>query len=178
MSSIEEALLETRFPDLSEKERILVEMRANGVSMSVIAKRLEVSRVTLYKWLERPEVATALTELHDDGFRAEGGDTILTEISTILMGIARNPLSEDKDRIRACQVMLNQAADYYQRRFVARRMDKLEARIMDALNPTVGAIEASVSKQQKVENALEELEELSDMGLSALPQFPEDEDDI
>lgn len=175
MFAIDDAMLETRFPDLDARQRTFVEMRATGVSLSVIARHLGVHRVTLSLWLKKPAVSTAIAELQDDEYQLKGGNTVLSELTTILMGIARNERSEDRDRIRACQVLLHQAADYYQRRFVARRMDKLEARILEALAPASAAVEAQVSKENLVEDAMEELEELSDLGLKGLPEFPDDE---
>jgi hypothetical protein len=162
MLDVEDSLLETRFPELRPQERRFVAMAASGCAMSVMAKNLNVTRMTLYNWLKKESVSTALQEIKSDTYSLGDGTGLLSEISTILMSIARSERAENRDRIRACQVLLHQASDFYQRRFVARRMDKLEARLLEAILPEMPSAKVAAGSKATVHEAFEDLEALHD----------------
>lgn len=85
-----------------------IEMHLNGTSISAIAVDLRVNRATVTRWLQQPAIRSAIRErqqLRLLTLRAKG-ESLVSEMVDVLVGVARDVEAEDKDRVNAASKVL------------------------------------------------------------------------
>jgi len=90
------------FEYLNKEQREAVELIANGVPYTKVAKKIGRQRATLYKWRNQPEFAIALSNMLGQRSDAVYGKVVssLRDLLDELLHIAHNA-ERDTDRIAA-----------------------------------------------------------------------------
>lgn len=94
--------------DLNEKQETFVNMYCKGESITAISKEIEVSRKTLYTWLDKDNIKKAIRNKKKQ-LKAELDDKLLEQATSIVNGlvdIALNGESE-QNRLKAQIYVLN-----------------------------------------------------------------------
>lgn len=121
---------------LRERERLAVELLAQGKTCREIARQLGITERTLYSIRRRPVVQRAVydrqQELLDES--AGQGINVVGQAITTLTAIMTNPEAADRDRIAASRALMQGAQTYQERKLLERTIADLEAQLYGGAN--------------------------------------------
>lgn len=121
---------------LRERERIAVELLAQGKTCREISRQLGITERALYNIRRKPIVQRAVyarqQELLDES--AGQGINVVGQAVSTLTEIMNNPEARDADRIAASRALMQGAQTYQERKLLERTIADLEAQLYGQTN--------------------------------------------
>lgn len=118
---------------LTPRQRLAVNLLAEGQTCREVARRLNVTERTIYAYRKKPAVATAILRAQED-LMAEGGSKGINSVSDavrVLKEIINDNAAQDSDRIAACRALMQGAVAYQERQILERKIRDLETLLQE-----------------------------------------------
>lgn len=160
--------------NLSERERIVVDLLARGYTLRKISHMTGLCERSVYNYRKRSHVQKAVFARQQEMLGAASGQAIgLSEdcVQT-LETIMKDPLARASDRIAASKALMNGAQAYTERKILERQLSDLEEQLRQTLQISPIPVD-DFSGEVETNTESEDISTL--LMLSASPEDGEDE---